>query len=94
MDASKIMDARVRYLRIVQICMLLSICLYSWVGEWIQKEPKTLDPIIVKGLAILALITGAIVLFLRMQLLSAAEEKLRVQSDNTAALQRWTSCIS
>lgn len=83
------MDARVRFLRLVHILMLISICLYFWLGEWIKKQPETLDPAFLKGLAILALITGGVVLFVRVQLLSGAEEQLRLQSDNTAALQRW-----
>lgn len=72
--------------------MLVSLCLYVWVGEWVRKEPKALkDLVVLKGVAVLAIVIGATVLFLRMQLLPATEEKLRLQSTDLAALMRWST---
>jgi len=70
--------------------MLASLCVYVWLGEWLRKEPKALsDLIVLKAMAALAIANGAIVLFLRMQLLPVAEEKMRLDSTDSVALQRW-----
>jgi len=84
-----LMEARLKHLRIVHVALLVSLGLYAYMGEWIQKEPKTLDPMILKAMAGLALATGAVVLFLRLRLLSAAAEQLRLPSTDASALNRW-----
>jgi len=85
------MEFRVTYLRIVQAVMLVSLCLYVWLGEWLRKEPKTLsDLVILKAMALFSIVNGAIVLFVRMQLLPATEEKLRLEATDSAVLTRWS----
>jgi hypothetical protein len=83
------MDASVKHLRIVHLALLASLGTYAWMGEWIKKEPKTLDPMLLKVMVLLSFVTAAIVLFLRIQFLSAAGERLQLEPADVAALQRW-----
>ncbi len=84
------MEARIKNLRIIHIFMLISLGMYVWMGERLRKEPRTLsDLVVLKALALLAIVIGAIVLFLRMQLLSADEEKLRLDSTDSVVLEHW-----
>jgi hypothetical protein len=83
------MNASLKHLRIVHLALLASLGMYVLIGERIAKEPRTLDPTVFKSIAVLAFVTAAIVLFLRMQPLSTAGEQLRLESSDVAALRRW-----
>jgi len=83
------MDASLKHLRIVHLALLVSLAMYAWMGEWVRKEPKTFDPTFFKTMVILAFVSTAIVLFIRIRVLSAAEERLQPESADVAALQRW-----
>lgn len=85
------MEPRVRNLRIVHLALLASLGLYIWIGEQIRRTPKTLDPAILKGLAVLASAVGAVALFIRLLRLPAAEEKLRLASNDLVLSNRWAT---
>jgi len=82
-------EGSLKHLRVVHVALLVSLGLYAYVGERIQKEPKVLDPAFLKAMAGLALATGVVVLFIRMRLISGAEEQFRLPSTDTSALIRW-----
>jgi hypothetical protein len=82
-------EGSLKHLRIVHVALLVSLGLYAFMGEWIQKKPETLDPMVLKVMAGLALATGTVILFVRMRLILDAEEKLGLQPTDMSAFARW-----
>ncbi len=83
------MDEKLWVLRIIHAALLFSCLLYVPIGEVVaSKEPRDVRFLFI-GLAIGGLSTLTLAMRLRPRLVGSAEETLRHNPDDAAALARW-----
>lgn len=83
------MEATLKKLRIIQITLIGSLALWVCLMERINPAPRTLKPAFLMVIIALAIYLTFSVFSFRKRFLSRAEEKLRLQPTDAAALKKW-----
>jgi len=81
-------ESSVRQMRMVQMALLVAIVLYGVVGERIIRAEAP-EPHFLRVLVFPAFFCAGGAFFFRRRMVQAAEEVLRLRSDDSAALARW-----
>ena len=82
------MNTSLRLLRIVWGALLLSIVFYIVVGERVARR-TAIDPIIFRAIALVAVVTVAMIFVVRRMVVLRALGKLTASPEDAASLLRW-----
>ncbi len=89
------MNTSLKLLRMVWGALLVSILLYVLIGERAAHSRATLDPTMFRAIALVAILTVAILFMVRRVVVLRALRTLAGASNDSAALLRWRGgCIA
>ncbi|HTC93433.1 MAG TPA: hypothetical protein VK699_08275 [Terriglobales bacterium] len=83
------MEATLKNLRIIQMALIGSLGLLVYLIERIHTAPAILKPAVLMVFIALAIYLTFSIISFRTRFLSRAEEKLRLQPTDAAALKKW-----
>ena len=83
------MDTSLRILRIIWGALLTSIVFYTVVGELVGRTRQGVDTTMYKAIAVVAIITVAMILGVRRLMMQPALNLLAGNAPDAAALLRW-----
>jgi F0F1-type ATP synthase membrane subunit c/vacuolar-type H+-ATPase subunit K len=83
------MEDSLKFLRTVQLAMLVSIALYAFIAGFHGPTPKVLSVAFIYSIVALAACMAGAILLVHRIIVKPAESTLVGDADNTAALNRW-----